>query len=316
MGRFIIPNTKRIDHTDDYHGTKVADPYRWLEDDVRTSPDVAEWVAAENKVTDAYLQADPGAGRDPQAADRALGTTRSTPPRRRTAAATSTPRTTGLQNQSVLYTADELDSTPRMLLDPNTWSKDGTVALAGIGHQRRRQADRLRPRPRPAATGTPGTPSTSTTGEPLPDELKWIKFTGASWTKDDKGFFYSRFPEPKEGQTFQSLNLNQKLYYHRLGTPQAEDQLVYTPTDPKYGRRRRPSPRTASTCIIEVSDGTTSRKSKVFYKPIAAVRRAGQTLIDNFDNKWYFIGNDGRDVLLPHRGRRPAWPGRRHRRPP
>ncbi|HEX4589323.1 MAG TPA: prolyl oligopeptidase family serine peptidase, partial [Gemmataceae bacterium] len=103
---------------------------------------------------------------------------------------------------------------------------------------------------------------------------------------------YIRFPEPKEGQTFQSLNLNQKLYYHRLGSPQEEDKLIYTPTDPKYGVGATVT-EDGKYLIIEVSDGTTSRKSKVFFKSINAFDRPEEVLIDNFDNKWFFVGNDG-----------------------
>jgi prolyl oligopeptidase len=284
------PHTKRVEHTDDYHGTKVADPYHWLEDDVRTSPEVAAWVAEENKVTEAYLSAIPQRDSIRKRLTDLWNYEKFTAPSK-DGGRYFFSKNDGLQNQFVLYTAEPLDAAPRMLLDPNTWSKDGTVALAGMAVS---DDGKL------IAYGKAEAGSDWNTwhaldvesGKPLPDELKWVKFSGASWTKEDKGFFYSRFPEPKPGQTFQSLNLNQKLYYHRLGTPQAEDTLVSTPSDPKFGVGGTVT-EDGKYLIIEVSDGTTSRKSKVFYKPIADFEGREQGLIDNFDNKWFFIGNDG-----------------------
>src|SRR4051812_21293609 len=130
-GPLPYPSTKKVDHADDYHGTKVADPYRWLEEDVRTSPEVAAWVAAENKVTEAFLGSIPERASIRKRLTDLWNYERFSPPSK------DGPRyfyskNDGLQNQAVFYTADHLDSTPRVLLDPNSWSKDGTVALAGM----------------------------------------------------------------------------------------------------------------------------------------------------------------------------------------
>ena len=127
------PQTRRIDHVDDYHGTKVPDPYRWLEDDVRKSADVAAWVAAENKVTSAYLQAIPEREQIRRRLTESWNFERYTPPTKAGGHYFFT-RNDGLQNQSVLYAMDTLGGEPRMLLDPNRWSKDGTVALAGTSY--------------------------------------------------------------------------------------------------------------------------------------------------------------------------------------
>ena len=289
--KVTYPETKKVDHTDDYHGTKVSDPYRWLEDDVRTNTDVAAWVEAQNKVTDAYLATIPE---------------RETIRKRITDLwnyeKISAPfkdggryffvRNSGLQNQNVMYTQDTLDAEPRVLLDPNTWSKDGTVAMAGFAVS---EDGKL------AAYGVAEAGSDwntwkvidITTGKPLGDELKWIKFGGASWTHDGQGFFYSRFPEPEKGAAFQSLNVNMKLYYHKLGTPQAEDQLVYErPDNPKWGINGGVTD-DGKYLVISVSDGTTSRKNRVFYKDLTAPDSKPVALIDHFRNKFFFIDNDG-----------------------
>src|SRR5262245_32679508 len=198
----------------------------------------------------------------------------------------------GLQNQNVLYTEDTLDGPARMLLDPNTWSKDGTVALSGMA---------ISDDAKHIAYGVAEAGSDWQTwhvldvaaAKPVADELKWVKFSGASWTPDGKGFFYSRFPEPSKDAAFQSLNVNQKLYYHRLGTPQAEDVLVYhRPDQPKWGVAGTVS-EDGHYLVITVSDGTTSRKARIVYKDLLEPLALPVDLVDNHDNKFFFLGNDG-----------------------
>jgi prolyl oligopeptidase len=284
------PSTKRVDHTDDYHGTTVPDPYRWLETDVRTAPEVAAWVAEENKVTEAFLSAIPQRDAIRKRLTELWNYERFSAPSR-DGGRYFFSKNDGLQNQAVYYVADKLDAAPRVLLDPNSWTKDGTVALAGLA---------ISDDGKLVAYGKAEAGSDWNTwhvidvdtGKPLPDELKWVKFSGASWTKDGKGFFYSRFPEPQAGQTFQSLNLNMKLYYHKLGSPQAEDALIYAPADPKWGVSGDVT-EDGKYLMIGVSDGTTSRKTKIYYKPIEALDGPAKDLIDNFDNKWSLLGNDG-----------------------
>jgi prolyl oligopeptidase len=290
-GPLQYPDTKRVDHTDDYHGTVVADPYRWLETDVRTSPEVEAWVAAENKVTEAYLSAIPERSEIRKRLTDLWNYERYSAPSQ-DGGHYFFSKNDGLQNQSVFYTADNLETRPRMLLDPNTWSKDGTVALSGMAIS---EDGKLLAYGKAEAGSDWNTwhALEVATGKLLSDELKWIKFSGASWTKDDKGFFYSRFPEPKEGQAFQSLNTNHQLYYHVLGTPQADDKLIYKPGDPKWEVGGTVT-EDGKYLLVEVGDGTTSRKSKVYYKPIDAVEGPEYPLIDNFDNKWFFVGNDAR----------------------
>ena len=189
-GRIEYPDTQRVDHTDTYHGVRVADPYRWLEQDIRQSPEVARWVAAENKITTAYLDAIPQ---------------RETIHRRLTELVNFAQyasfmkqggryyyfKNDGRQNQSVLYAMDALDGTPRVILDPNQWSKDGTIALAGMGFSDDGKYLAYG-RSEAGSDWSNWHVLEIATGKLLADDLKWTKGTNASWTKDGKGFFYNR----------------------------------------------------------------------------------------------------------------------------
>jgi prolyl oligopeptidase len=285
------PATKKGDTTDTYHGTPVADPYRWLEDDVRKSKDVADWVEAENKVTFSFLESIP---------QRAAIKTRVT--ELWDYEKFSAPfkvggryfffRNSGVQNQNVLFVQESLDSEPRQLLDPNTWSKDGTVALSGLA---------VSDDGKYLAFGKAVAGSDWNTwhviqvddAKQLADELQWVKFSGAAFTADNKGFFYSRFPEPAKDAAFQALNENQKLYYHKLGTKQSDDQLIYeVPANPKWTVSAETS-EDGKYVIIYVGDGTTSRKVRVLYKELDKADAKPVELIGNHDNKYDFLGNDG-----------------------
>jgi prolyl oligopeptidase len=285
------PPTRRGDQADDYHGTKVADPYRWLEDDVRKSKDVKAWVEAENALTFAYLEKIPQRKRIGARLTELWNYPRYSAPRK-VGAKYFYSKNNGLQNQSVLYKLARLDGKPALLLDPNTWSKDGTVALAGLA---------FTDDARYLAYGVAEAGSDWThwkvldvaSDKPLGDEIRWVKFGGASWTHDDKGFFYSRFPEPKPGETFQALSLNQKLYYHRLGTPQAEDALVYErPEQPKWTITGEVSD-DGRYLVVDIGDGTTSGKDRVSIKDLQQANAGLIPLIDNFDSRNAPIDNVG-----------------------
>ena len=285
------PPSRTVPQVDDYHGTPVPDPFRWLEDDVRTNTDVADWVAAQNKVTDAYLRAipeRPAIGKRLKAlADYEKFTTPS-----KTAGKYFFSKNDGLQNQFVLYVSDGPDAEPRKLLDPNEWSKDGTVALGGFEPD---DAGKYAVYSRSEAGSDWQTLRVLDlhTAKDLPDELRWVKFSGTSWTHDGKGFFYSRFPEPQAGKTFQSLNVDQKLYFHRLGTPQADDVLVFErPDQPKWGVGGGVT-EDGRYLIVSVSDGTTSRKSRISYKDLAEPYGTVVDLVPTHAHKLNFVGNDG-----------------------
>src|SRR5262249_50010692 len=260
------PDTRKGDQVDDYHGTKVADPYRWLEEDVRKSKEAADWVAAENKVTFAYLESIPERTRIRARMTELWNYPRYSAPHKEGDKYFFS-KNNGLQNQAVLYDLDALDGTPKVLLDPNTWSKDGTVALAGAAFTD--DAKYL-------AYGVAEAGSDwnnwkvmdIASRKVLDDDIKWVKFGGGSWATGDKGFFYSRFPEPKAGTQFQGLSLNQKLYYHKLGTPQSDDVLVYErPDQPKWTIGGHVTD-DGHYLIVSIGDGTTSRKTRTYYKDL------------------------------------------------
>jgi prolyl oligopeptidase len=215
------PVTRKDDVVDDYHGTKVADPYRWLED--ADSSEVKTWVENQNELTFAYLNRLPDRDRFKARLTRLLDFERFSAPVHKGDRYFFL-RNTGLQNQSVLLTTRSLQEEPRPLLDPNTLSADGTVALTAIAPSRdgRLLAYML------SASGSDWAEMRVReveTGRDRPDVLHWLKFTEASWTNDHQGFFYARFPAPDPGKEGVPVQ-NQKFYYHRLGDPQDKDQLI------------------------------------------------------------------------------------------
>jgi prolyl oligopeptidase len=284
------PTTRQIDQTDVIHGVKVADPYRWLEDDVRKSEDVAAWVAAQNQVTFGYLKAIPEREPLQKRLTELWNFERYSAPFK-IAGRYFFSKNDGLQNQSVLYTVDTLDGEPRVVIDPNKWSKDGTVALSGLSFS----DDGKHLAYGVAEAGSDWMTwrvQNLATNKVLDDEVKWVKYSGTSWTKDGKGFFYSRYDEPKKGVEFQSLTFNHKVYYHRVGTPQSEDVLVYArPDQPKWSFGARVT-EDGRYLVITARTGT-AHKHRVFVKDLTEPYGMPVELIDNFDNEYALVGNDG-----------------------
>ena len=284
------PKARRGDTVETYHGTKVADPYRWLEDDVRTSKEVADWVTAENKVTFDYLASIPEREAIRKQLTRVWNYEKYSVPFKRGERYFFN-KNDGLQNQSVLYAVKRFGDTPQAVLDPNSWSKDGTVALSGLS---------ISDDGKYAAYGIAEAGSDWVTwhvqdvdsGKQLADELKWVKFSGASWTKDDKGFFYSRFPQPEQGKTFQSLNRNQKIYYHRLGTPQSDDVVAYYRSDQPEWNHSGTVTEDGRYLVITTSKGTANRY-QILVKDLRDPYAMPVTLVDQFENDYSFVGNDG-----------------------
>jgi len=284
------PETRRVEHVDIYHGTKVADPYRWLEDDVRESAEVADWVEQQNKVAFGYLESIPERERIEKRIHQLWDYEKFGTPFR-AGDRFFYYHNSGLQNQSVLYTLKSLDGTPQILFDPNTWSKDGTVALAGT---------RFSDDGKYVAYGIQDAGSDWRTwrvmevesGKKLDDELKWVKFSSPTWKKDGSGFYYGAFDEPADDQQFQSLNLNQKLYFHKLGTPQSEDELIYErPDQPEWGFDPRVT-EDGRYLVITVWKGTDD-KYRVLYVDLENSNSTPVELINNFDNEYSLIGNEG-----------------------
>ena len=225
----VYPQTKKVDVVDNYHGTQVADPYRWLEDD--NAPEVKAWVAEQNRVTNAYLG---GIACRPAIAKRLeelFNYPRYSAPFR-VGGYYFYSKNDGLQNQSVLYYQKGLDGEPQVFIDPNTLSADGTVRIGLMGES---QDDRYMAISRSEAGSDWQEIRVMeiATRRELPDRLRWVKFSGAGWSGD--GFYYSRYDEPKAGDELKAKNENQKVYYHKLGDAQENDALVFA--DPAHPLR-------------------------------------------------------------------------------
>ena len=214
---------------DDYFGTKVADPYRWLEND--TSAETAKWVKEQNEVTQDYLSHIPFRSALKDRLTQLVNYERYSMPSKKHGRYIYS-KNDGLQNQSVIYMQETLDGEPTVLLDPNKLSDDGTVSLGGISFSNdgKYMAYTIQ---RSGSDWVEIYVKDMATLELLPDHIEWAKFTGASWYKD--GFFYAAYDRPESGKEFSNVNENHKIYYHKLGTPQEQDELFYhNPAQPRY----------------------------------------------------------------------------------
>lgn len=293
--RIIYPETRRTDLTETLFGVSVADPYRWLEDDVRTNPEVAAWVAAQNRVTDAYLATLPARDWFRSRMTELYRYERFGIPRARGNRYFYT-RNDGTQNQSVLYVRDGLDGQGRVLLDPNSWAADAATALAEWVPSE--DGRRLIYSVQDGGTDWRIVRVLDVeTGQNLSEELRWIKFSNFTWAPDGSGFWYSRFPAPEEGQTFQSTNLNQAVYFHRIGTPQSEDTLVYaTPDRPRLGHNAQLTD-DGRYLVITTSESTDDR----FEISVLDTRLRGgrpRTLFAGLDHKWELVGSEGSRLIF------------------
>jgi len=286
------PAARKSDVVDDYHGTRVPDPYRWLEDP--DSPESRAWIEAQNRLTAAYLAEIPARATIRQRLTKLWNYPKYGAPFRK-AGRYFFLKNDGLQNQSVLYKQASLEATPETLLDPNILSEDGTVALSTLA---------VSDNGRLLAYGTAASGSDweefrvrdVVTARDLPDHLQWIKFSGASWTKDGAGFFYSRYPEPTD-KALTDVNRFQRLYYHRLGTDQAQDLLVYErPDQPDWGMNAEVTD-DGRYAVLTVWLGT-DRRNRVYFRDLKDPRHPKITgevvrLLDDFDASYAFVGNDG-----------------------
>lgn len=282
------PKAKKVDQVDEYHGVKIADPYRWLED--ADTPDSKAWIEAENKITFPYLESIPQRSAIESRLTEMWNFERFSAPFKRGGRYFFT-KNDGLQNQSPLYTVKSLNEEPKLLLDPNKLAEDGTVSMAGydITEDGKFMAYGL------AASGSDWQEwrvRDIETGQDQADLVKWVKFSGASWSHDGKGFFYSRYDEPKQGEELKGANYFHKLYYHKLGTPQSDDLLVYERKDQKEWGFGGGVTDDGKYLIINVWMGT-ERKNLIFYKDLAAKDAKVVELINEFENEYDFIDNNG-----------------------
>lgn len=284
---FAYPPAPKSEQSDDYHGTTVADPYRPLEN--ADSPETKKWIEAENKLTFKFLEGIPERKKINQRLTKLWNYEKYGVPYREGDRYFFT-KNTGLQNQSVLYTAPKLPGESKMLLDPNTLSKDGTTALTGtdVSKDGKLFAYGL------AMAGSDWQEwkvREIESGKDRDDVIKWVKFSNASWNGDGTGFFYSRYDEPAADQ-LKAANYFHKLYFHRLGTPQSEDKLIYERKDHKEWLFDGQVTEDAAYLIITVSEGTES-KNRVFYQALTGDEKPVVELLDKQDAEYVFLGNDG-----------------------
>ncbi|MEM6452386.1 MAG: prolyl oligopeptidase family serine peptidase [Cyanobacteria bacterium P01_D01_bin.105] len=282
------PSSRQSDITNTYHGVTVADPYRWLEDP--NADETKAWVEAQNKVTFGYLNELPGREHINARLTELWDYERYGIPFKK-GGRYFYYKNDGLQNQSVLYTLPALDAEPTVLLDPNTLSADGTVALSGISISENGQYLAY-------GLSTAGSDWMEwkvrhiETGEDTDDLVQWVKFSGAAWTHDSKGFFYSRYDEPKADTKLEDVNRYQKLYYHTLGTPQSEDALIYERSDqPDWGFGGGVT-EDGRYLVISVWLGT-SPKNLLFYKDLENPDSEVVELISAFEAQYSLIDNEG-----------------------
>jgi prolyl oligopeptidase len=289
--KMSYPVAPRGNVVDDYHGTKVADPFRPLED-----PDSAvtrAWVEAQNKLTFGFLEKIPQRDSIRKRLTELWDYEKFGVPLKEGGRYFFS-RNSGLQNQGVLYTTDSLEAEPRVLLDPNTLSSDGTVALAGlaVSDDGKYLAYGI------AAAGSDWNTwkiRDVATGNDLPDELKWIKFSGVDWSPDNRGFFYGRYPEPKPGEDLKGVNYHQKVYYHRINTHQTDDTLVWEDPENKEWRATANVTDDGKYLIVTIGKGTDD-KYRVLYRPFDQPKAPFRHLVGDFDADYTAIDNEGSTI--------------------
>jgi prolyl oligopeptidase len=282
------PKANRGETVDDYHGTEVADPYRWMED--IDSDETRAWIEAQVELFDSYI----------------AGVSSREPIRSRLTELWDYEKfgvpfeeggryfysyNSGLQSQNVIYSTPSLDGEAEILIDPNRFSDDGTVALAGLSP--------TKDGARVAYAVSDGGSDWMTwkvrevaSGDDLDDEIRWSKFSGAEWIPDGSGFFYGRFPEPEEGGDLRAANFYQKVYYHEIGTSQDDDVLIWEDPDNKDWRADATVTDDGAYLILTLGKGTDD-KYRVLYRPFADEDAEPEHLVGEFDADYTFIDNDG-----------------------
>ena len=290
-GKMEYPRTRQVDQVDEFFGTTVADPYRWLEDDVRNSDEVRAWVEAQNKLTFSIIEDLPYREEIEERLTQLWDYEKYGTPFKR-GDRYFYYKNDGLQNQSVLYKLDSLDEEPEVLVDPNTWSEDGTDAMGAVAFSEDGQLMAYGVQKAGSDWNTWHVMEV-VTGKQLSDELKWLKFGGVSWTKDKEGFYYSRYNEPKSDEKFQSLNLGQKVYYHKIGDDQSADKLIHqNQENPEWGFLPTVT-EDGKYLVVTVWQGTDDRYRILYGTLDDEANPDLKVLIDNFENEYSFLGNEG-----------------------
>ncbi len=288
--KLSYPSTKKVDQTDDYHGTKVADPYRWLEYD--TAQDVKEWVEAQNKVTFGYLEKIPFRNKIKERLTDIFNYPKYSSPFR-AGEYYFFSKNDGLQNQSVIYYQKGIDGKPEVFLDPNKMSDDGTAAVSLMGFSKDKKYVAYTVNQSGSDWQTMYVMEVATK-KLLDDKLDWVKFSGAAWK--DNGFYYSRYSTPSKGKEFSQKNEYHKIYYHKLGDAQDKDVLVYEDkTKPLryYGAQTTEDERFLLIYVSEGTDGT-----ELYSKDLSTNQKDFTQLVKGFDDNYSVLNNDGDKLLV------------------
>jgi prolyl oligopeptidase len=295
------PQTRKVDHVDTYHGTQVPDPYRWLEDD--TSSETAAWVQAQNKITFPYLEKIPFRAALQKRVKQLNDYEKYSTPTRK-GPYVFFRKNAGLQNQSVLYIQKGMTGTPEVLIDPNTWgetvalslfepSKDAKYAVYGIS---RSGSDWQELKVMELATK-----------QTLPDSIQWVKVSGAAWHGD--GFFYSRYPEPEKGKEKASINEGHRVFFHKVGTPQSQDVLVFEDKDNPQRFHTVSTTEDERFAILDVSDrGKGKDGNAIFVRDLSKNETTFKPVFGEIGNDSFgVIDNDGGDLLVQTNHKAPNW---------
>jgi prolyl oligopeptidase len=283
------PKAKRVEQVDDYHGVKVSDPYRWMEE--TTSADTQSWIEQQNKITSAYFATIPQREKIKTRLTELWNYERYGAPSKIADGFYIYAKNDGLQNQSVWYRAKSIDDPGTVFFDPNKLSTDGTVALSGSSFtdDGKLWAYGI------AKSGSDRTEwkiMNTETGEYLPDTLRPNRQGGFSWLNDNSGFFYNRFPDAQEGAELKGASRFPKIYFHKLGTPQSEDKLIYERPDDGELFLGGFVTEDGKWLVVNVVKGT-QRMNEVHFKDLSRTDSPLVPLINDRANSWSFVGNDG-----------------------
>jgi prolyl oligopeptidase len=284
------PVTKKVNQVDVYHGTSIADPYRWLEND--TAQDVKAWVEAENKVTFDYLNKIPFRQKIKNRLTEILNYEKYSAPTK-VGEYYIFSKNDGLQNQAVIYSQKGINGTPSVFLDPNTMTSDGTAAITLLGASNDKKYIGYSINQAGSDWQTIKVKEIAT-GKELTDELKWVKSSGAAWYKD--GFYYSRYEEPANGTELSAKNDFHKVWYHKLGTSQSSDELIYEDKENPLRFHVASTTEDDRYLFIYVYQGTSGMQ--IMYKDLSKPNSKLDLLFKGFEHEYSIIDNFGSSIIF------------------
>lgn len=292
VAQLQYPKTKKTDTLDDYHGTKIPDPYRWLEDD--NSDETKAWVMAQNKTTEQYLSSIPYRQQVKKRLEELWNYPRYSSPFKE-GEYYYFYKNDGLQDQSILYRQKGLKGTPEVFLDPNKLSDDGTAAIAGLNFSLNSKYAAYRIS-QSGSDWQVGYIVDVKTNSKLPEKIDWLKFTGFSW-KGDEGFYYTRYPEPAKGEQLKGKNILPQIYYHKIGTAQSEDVMIYEDKDHPQRFAGVDITEDQRFLVLSTSEGTSGKE--ISYKDLKkADQKDFKVLLPGFKTEPTVVDNVGDNLLV------------------